>query len=63
MSAPVSDEAAAFAVTEKRRGNPPPSRTKARYLHWRRLYDANYSISFGDYLRRRLYDDPRYGAP
>lgn len=44
------------ALVENRRRNPPPSPARRRYLAWLRLSDAWPDLTFGEYLRRRLYD-------
>lgn len=51
------------ALAENRRANPPPGPYRRRYLHWLRLSDVIPDLSFGAYLRRKLYNDPDYGAP
>lgn len=53
----------ALALAENARRNPPPRTSKRRYLHWLRLSDVLPDLSFGEYLRRKLYNDPTYGAP
>ena len=44
------------ALAERRRRYPPPSRSHARYARWLNVADC-WPISFGDFLRRRLYDE------
>lgn len=53
----------AVALAENARQNPPARPSKRRYLHWLRLSDVLPDLSFGEYLRRKLYNDPYYGAP
>lgn len=50
------------ARAENNRRNPPPNRGRARYLAWLRLSDVWDDLTFGAYLRRKLYNDPVYGG-
>jgi hypothetical protein len=43
------------AITENKRRNPKPSRSKARYLHWINVSDVYWPMKFGEWLRRGLY--------
>lgn len=45
----------AAALAERARRYPPPSRDKRRYLGWLRIADVAPDLTFGEYLRRRLY--------
>jgi hypothetical protein len=60
----LARDARVFAATEKGRDvarverarrYPRPTRNRARYLHWLDCADANSDLTFGDYLRQRLY--------
>lgn len=42
------------AVAERKRRYPPPSRSKARYLHWISVADA-VGCSFGEWLKKGMY--------
>lgn len=44
------------AMAENRRRNPPLSPARRRYLHWLRLSDVCPDLTFGEYLRRRMYE-------
>ena len=58
----ATDAGKAAAVAENWRRYPRPSRAKARYLHWLRLSGVCADLTFGAYLRRRLYADPAWGG-
>jgi len=45
------------AVAANNRINPPPGRSAARYAAWLHLSDVCPDLTFGIFLRRRLYDD------
>lgn len=47
------------AAAERARRYPPPSRAKARYDGWLTIADCFPDLRFGDYLRRRMYDERR----
>lgn len=51
------------AIAENIRANPPPSARQRRYLHWLRLSDVCPDLTFGDYLKQRMYADPAWGCP
>lgn len=58
----VTTEGRAVAQREHRRLYPPPSRARARYLHWLDVSDAC-GMTFRDYLAQKLYSDPKWGGP
>lgn len=51
----ATDRGGNVARAENNKRNPPPSKFKARYLHFLDVSDA-WDISFGEYLKRRLYN-------
>lgn len=59
----ATDAGKAAASEENQRANPPPKTNRRRYLHWLRISDADPDLTFGEYLRRRLYNDPAWGSP
>ena len=58
----ATERGKSVGMAENRRINPDPPMSKRRYLHWLRISDVS-DITFGEYLRRRLYDDPTWGRP
>lgn len=59
----ATDAGKAAASEENQRANPPPTTNRRRYLHWLRISDADPDLTFGEYLRRRLYNDPAWWSP
>jgi len=58
----ATDAGVRAAVEHNQRVNPPPRRSEARYLFYLRVADAYADLSFGQFLKRRLYDDARRDA-
>lgn len=56
----ATERGRSVAVAANNRLNPPPGRAKARYLAWLRLSDVAPDLTFGTFLRRRLYDEAVY---
>ena len=50
----ATDAGRRAALAEHKRRYPPPSKSRARYLHWLDISDCC-DVKFGDYLRRRMY--------
>jgi hypothetical protein len=50
------------ATAEQRRRYPPPGPAKRRYLQWLRIADVRPDLTFGRFLRERMYADPAFGA-
>lgn len=50
----ATDAGKRAALVEHRRRYPPPSKYRARYLHWLDISDCC-DVTFGEYLRRRMY--------
>lgn len=53
----ATDRGVTVACAENRRRNPPPSRAKGRYLAWLRIADVCPDLTFGAFLKRRMYDE------
>ena len=58
----ATERGIAIARVTNRRINPDPPRSKSRYLRWLTLSDVCPDLTFGEYLRRRMYADPMYGG-
>lgn len=50
----ATDAGKRAALAEHKRRYPPPSKARARYLHWLDIADCC-DVKFGEYLRRRMY--------
>ena len=55
----ATERGRSVAIAENNRRNPPPKPARGRYLAWLRISDVCPDLTFGDYLRRRMYDDAR----
>ena len=58
----ATERGKSVAIAENARVNPPPSRSRARYLRWLDVSDVCPDLTFREYLMRKMYEDSYWEA-